>query len=57
VLSKSRVSYPSCSASPTAGQLFAEKLCGYLAYRYLLLCFRSRDGAHRPKHRGARYIG
>jgi hypothetical protein len=39
------------------GQLFAEKLCDYLGNSDLLLRFRSRDGAHCPMHRGARYIG
>jgi hypothetical protein len=39
------------------GQFFADKLCGYVGYRNLLLPFLSRDGARRPMHRRARYIG
>jgi hypothetical protein len=39
------------------GTAFAETLCGYLGYGHLLLRLCSRNGAHRPMHRGARYIG
>jgi hypothetical protein len=42
--------------TPAVRQLFAEKFCGYLGYRNLFLRFRSRDGAHRPMHRGTRYM-